>query len=141
MPTKPRVIDETYLHISNGGTTFAVVDGGQGPTLEVRFGTFGHQQVLTLHTTTEALRALGEMFIDASEHERYSDPYCFAAGITEEGLERLAMRPVQRLRREGRHAEARALLAGILETTIKRLREEDSSEDSESDTHKSGPTE
>lgn len=71
--------NKIYLHISNGGVSFEVVDSGNGPLIRVSASTFGHHVGGTeVFTTKDALKAIGEMFLRAAEKE-YSEAYCIAA--------------------------------------------------------------
>lgn len=75
--TNPDQIGKVYFHISNSGVTFKVIDEGWGPTIEVTGSSFGNMQSsLKLHTDAESLKVLGKMFIDASEHQNFSEEYC-----------------------------------------------------------------
>jgi hypothetical protein len=77
-----KLIVEKYLHINNGGVTIAVIDCGRGPTIRIASSHFGnneHEQ--KIHTNAETLRALGEMFIEASESKGYSAVYHCAVNI------------------------------------------------------------
>jgi hypothetical protein len=79
------LIESKYLHVSNSGVTFSVVDNGYGPCLEIRASAFGNlQTTLTVITRKQELKALGEMLIRASEFKGYSEEYCNAAKIPEE---------------------------------------------------------
>lgn len=76
---KSVLIGGIYLHVSNGGITFSVIDEGFGPTIYIdqnQFGSIWTEQ--RVHTTTDALRSIGEMFIEASK-EDFSEVYCEAA--------------------------------------------------------------
>lgn len=103
-------IDEAYLHISQGGITFAVVDKGMGPTIQISLSNMGHSQVIEVFTNADSLAAIGEMFLEASKHRGYSAPYCEAARFMDINFHRVT-RSVGRLRDEGKHEEADALMA------------------------------
>ncbi len=77
------VIDEVYLHISNGGVTFAVRDSGHGPEVVVESSTFGNnvitQKVLV---APRVLMRLAKMFVAAANHAaagKFSETYCCEA--------------------------------------------------------------
>jgi len=72
------VIGEVYLHVSNGGLTVSVVEDGHGPTLVIRFGFFGHNQILRVHIMPEGLDQLAALFSSAARHE-YPNVYGSAA--------------------------------------------------------------
>jgi hypothetical protein len=58
---------EVYLHISNSGVTFRVIDLGHGPTVRVTLSSFGNMaSTLDIHTDRESLAMLGKMFTDAA---------------------------------------------------------------------------
>jgi hypothetical protein len=59
---------DVYLHIGNGGVTFAVEDSEYGPKT-------AHTEVFV---TTEGLVQLAELFVEAARRT-YSEPYCCAA--------------------------------------------------------------
>jgi hypothetical protein len=68
-------IGSVYLHISNSGVTFKVVDKGFGPTIVVYSSSFGNAiNELEIITHGEALAALGELFTECSK-ETYSKEY------------------------------------------------------------------
>ncbi len=76
-----RVKGSVYLHVNNGGITFSVIDEGFGPTIYIdqnQFGAITTEQ--KVHTTTDALRSIGELFIEASKGD-FSDLYCEAAKL------------------------------------------------------------
>lgn len=78
----PREIGKVYLHIDNGGVSFQVVNEGWGPTVKVKGSSFGHlTNSIRLHTDRKSLRALGQMFLDASNHSDYTEEYCNKATI------------------------------------------------------------
>lgn len=103
-------IDEAYLHISQGGLSFAVVDDGHGPTILLTLSNMGHEQKTEIHTDADALAAIGEMFIEASKHKGYSAPWFESARFMDRGFHRVT-RSVGRLRDEGKNVEADALMA------------------------------
>lgn len=70
------VIDYIYAHIGNGGVTFKVTNDN-GPTIEVEASHYGHiTNSMKLHVNKETLKALGEMFLKASELESFDETYC-----------------------------------------------------------------
>lgn len=70
---------DVYLHISNSGVRFRVIDVGHGPTVRVTSSSFGNMaSTMDIHTDRESLAALGKMFTDAASGE-YSDTYVCAA--------------------------------------------------------------
>lgn len=72
---------ETYLHISDSGVTFRVIDVGYGPTVRVTSSSFGNMaSTLDIHTDKESLAALGKMFTDAATGV-YSKPYVYKASV------------------------------------------------------------
>lgn len=78
-----KTIEELYFHLFNGGATFSVVDEGHGATIQVKSASFGNMDhKMKLHTTHNALRELGEMFIRASEYQGFSDDYMHTAKPT-----------------------------------------------------------
>jgi hypothetical protein len=69
-----------YLHISNSGVTFRVVDHGSGPQVEVHFGSFGAATMdFIAKVSPESLGNLGSLFTKASKG-KFSPTYCYAAG-------------------------------------------------------------
>lgn len=67
---------EVYLHISNSGVTFRVIDVGHGPTVRVSASSFGNMlSTLDIHTDPESLAALGKMFTDAANATYSSGTY------------------------------------------------------------------
>ena len=79
--TKP-VIPAVYLHVSNGGISFAITNEF-GPTIDIDSAMFSNvlSRVKT-HTDVAALKAIGHMFLDAAEH-KFDEPYCCAATMPE----------------------------------------------------------
>ena len=82
------VIDEVYLHISNGGVTFAVRDSGHGPEVVVESSTFGNnaisQRVLV---APRVLTRLAKLFVAAANHAaagKFSATYCCEADYRDE---------------------------------------------------------
>jgi len=70
-----REIGSVYLHISNSGVTFKIVDKGFGPTIVVYSSSFCNAiNELQVITHKEALAALGELFTECSKEE-YSKEY------------------------------------------------------------------
>lgn len=75
--------NKVYLHISNSGVTFKVFDGEFGPEINIRTASFGNMvNTLVVYTNKKSLKAIGEMFLKASELE-YKEPYCHKASIVE----------------------------------------------------------
>lgn len=73
------VMGSVYLHVSNSGATFTVLDNSYGPTIRVSSSTFGNLNLqFDVHTHKAGLKALAKMFAEAAEEE-YSDKYCHAA--------------------------------------------------------------
>lgn len=67
---------EVYLHISNSGVKFRVLDVGHGPTVRVTSSAFGNMlSTLDIHTDPESLAVLGKMFTDAANATYSSSPY------------------------------------------------------------------
>ncbi|MNC08167.1 hypothetical protein D3C81_610100 [compost metagenome] len=76
------VTNYLYFHIGNGGVTFKVTNE-VGPTIDVSASHFGNvTNSMKLHVNKEGLKALGEMFIKASEQE-FNEPYCCFAKVNE----------------------------------------------------------
>lgn len=73
---------KVYLHISNSGVTFQVIDVGYGPTVRVTSSAFSNMtSTLDIHTDRESLAALGRLFTDAAQEEYSSDPYVSRASV------------------------------------------------------------
>ena len=80
----PDQVGSVYFHISNSGVTFRVVDEGLGPTIVVSGSSFGNMESsLKLHTDTDSLKKLGEMFLAAAKYDNFSDQYVCSAYATE----------------------------------------------------------
>lgn len=76
-------LDKVYIHLSNSGTTFEVIDEGHGPTISVSSSAFGNlQHEFKVHTDRETLRLLGNMFLSAAQRT-YSPEYCLYASAVE----------------------------------------------------------
>ena len=74
---------QTYLHVGNGGVNIAVLDGSEGPTLQVILSTFGHPATTTVYTSVEAIREVGEMLLSvANSDHQWQKPYCNHARLT-----------------------------------------------------------
>lgn len=79
MPNTVKKIGSVYLHISNSGVEFKVIDEGFGPTIVVESSALGNiQSSIKTFTDTYSLKQLGEMLIKASEQE-YSKDYIHKA--------------------------------------------------------------
>lgn len=77
------VIGSVYLHVSNSGATFSVVDAGFGPEIHVDTNAFGNLINSTkVITTRESLQALADLFSQAAKAEEYSGEYCHAAELS-----------------------------------------------------------
>lgn len=77
MMSENKVIESLYLHVSNSGATFSVVDLGYGPVVRIETSAFGNLAMsVDVITDTNALKALSEMFAKAAEHSGYSEDYC-----------------------------------------------------------------
>ena len=76
-------LEDVYLHIGNGGVYFRVVEDDKGRALiVVGAGHFGQQtNRMEILTRPEELKAIGEAFLRASEHEFPGKPYCYSAEI------------------------------------------------------------
>lgn len=75
-----KIIAEQYLHINNGGVTFAVVDEGHGPMLRIRSSSFGTaQNTFQLHLRNTHLLHLGQMLLRAAEYESLYTPEYYNA--------------------------------------------------------------
>lgn len=80
----PDQVGSVYFHISNSGITFQVIDEGWGPTIVVSGGSFGNMQSsLKLHTDTDSLKRLGEMFLAAARYDGFSEEYACKAQATQ----------------------------------------------------------
>ena len=78
----PQEIGSVYLHLSNSGISFSVVDEGWGPTIKVSQSTFGNlSSEMAVHTDTESLRQIGEMFLAAAQYPEYTEEYCNSAVV------------------------------------------------------------
>ncbi len=78
-------ITSVYLHISNGGVTFSVIDEGQGPIIQISSAHFGNNTIVQkVHVTSEELRALENIFRYAADYEGYSKPYCVPAKVAQQ---------------------------------------------------------
>lgn len=67
---------EVYLHISNSGVRFQVIDVGHGPTVRVTSSSFGNMvSTLDIHTDRESLAELGRMFTEAANATYSSGTY------------------------------------------------------------------
>lgn len=79
-PPCPKSVGEVYLHVSNSGVTFEVLDDPKhGPVVKVTTSTFGNLPTVTQVFTTEAgLAGLARLFEIATKRS-YSKPYCFPA--------------------------------------------------------------
>ncbi len=74
-------IGEVYLHVGNSGVTFQVVDEGQGPTIIISTSSFGNlNHECKVYATTEGLKKIGEMFLDAAS-QGYSGEYVYPAYV------------------------------------------------------------
>ena len=74
-PTPDSEVGSVYLHVSNSGVAFSVLDGRHGPTVQIHCSTFGNMDhTITLHTTNEGLEALRQLFQVAVERT-YKGPY------------------------------------------------------------------
>jgi hypothetical protein len=72
-----------YFHVGNSGFTFAVLDNGMGPEVEVSGSAFGHRMLhAQMLTTKEGLEALGRFFLEQSQRD-FSAPYCHATEAPE----------------------------------------------------------
>ena len=72
----PVLVGSVNFHISNSGVKFSVVDEGWGPTIEVSGSAFGNMNSsLKLHTDRTSLAILAKLFLDAAQHEEYTDDY------------------------------------------------------------------
>ena len=68
-------VADIYLHLSNGGATYRVVDNGRGPEFIASLSSFGEMSSeVRIHTPPEGLRRIGEMLLYAAEHGGYSQP-------------------------------------------------------------------
>jgi len=77
-------LGKVYMHVSNSGAVFEVIDEGYGPTLKVSSSAFGNlQHELRVHTDTQSLEILGQMLLEAAEQE-FSPPYCILATAHQE---------------------------------------------------------
>ena len=75
---------EVYLHISNGGVTFKITESKFGPKINVRGGSFGMTLgELDIITNKESLKALAELFKEASEKAEDVEKYCPIATIVD----------------------------------------------------------
>lgn len=70
---------QVYLHVSNSGAIFSVMDRGYGPSLEIESSAFGNiVHTFQIHTTKSGLADLRDMLTAALDHE-FSEEYCHAA--------------------------------------------------------------
>lgn len=71
--TEPREIASLYLHLSNGGATYKVIDAGKGPEFIASISSFGEMDSqIRIETSADNLRRIGEMLLYAAEHGGYS---------------------------------------------------------------------
>lgn len=89
----PKELGKVYLHVSDSGATFSVVDEGYGPTVKVRTSSFGNlEQVLKVHADKASLIALGKMFSAAAQYEGFTENYCNNArpsSVVIDGVEKI----------------------------------------------------
>ena len=79
----PDKLGHVYLHVSNGGISFSVVDEGYGPTVKIDSHTFGNiDQTIRVHANVESLQVLGEMFTAAAQYKDYNKNYCHNAYVS-----------------------------------------------------------
>jgi hypothetical protein len=72
-------IGEVYLHISNSGVNFKVLDDRYGPHIQIKWSAFGNiDSSLQIATTKSGLVELARLFAIAAERE-YGKPYCCEA--------------------------------------------------------------
>jgi hypothetical protein len=77
----PVGVGDVYLHVSNSGISFGIVDEGFGPTIKIHTSAFGNiSQFISVHVDREALQKLSELFAKAA-NEDYTDEYCHAARL------------------------------------------------------------
>lgn len=73
------IVDSEYLHISNGGVNFDIIDSEFGPAIEIKARQFGHQTGgMRLYVTPEVLTRLSMLFAAGSIYAFTNDPYVIA---------------------------------------------------------------
>ena len=85
-PTEEKKVGEVYLHVSNSGVTFQVLDTVDGPVVEVTTSSFGNlSHTFRVQTTTNGIKALAKLFDVASKRDFSQVPrYCHSANIHDE---------------------------------------------------------
>ena len=77
-----KIIDEVYLHISNGGVTFSIIDSEYGPKIQIHSSTFGNNDTTKdILVEKEALLRLSELFKKAYEYQDFADDYVHCAKL------------------------------------------------------------
>jgi len=78
-----REVATLYLHLSNGGATYKVVDAGNGPEFVASLDSFSEMSSeVRIKTLPENLRRIGEMLLWAAQYDRFSHHW----GEDSEGL-------------------------------------------------------
>lgn len=74
-----KVIQKKYFSIGNGGIEFTIIDSNVGPEVDISFDSFGHTSELKTFFSSDDLKKIGEMFIEASNYKFTEETYCHAA--------------------------------------------------------------
>jgi hypothetical protein len=76
MDKEVKVIGSEYLHLSNSGATFKIIDEGWGPTISISVGAFnGFDSEIKIKTNKQSLKVLSDLFLKAS-NEEYTPDFC-----------------------------------------------------------------